>query len=172
MVAKDGPLAVFVLFSLRCLLHEYRLGHLWRLCFFWHFLFIVITEEENESPQNKQCSVLSVRHWGEPSQSQQKQQLARGWRLRPPPSIDRQSPQPRSLHFSFQICRCWFLKFLASYKKLSTIHEICLFFDLAVLNQTFLRAVGGLTGTPCRWHVNRPSAELVLDSFHLCFGHG
>ena len=28
---------------------------------------------------------------------------------RPPPSIDRRSPQPRSLQVSFQICRVWFL---------------------------------------------------------------
>ena len=31
-------------------------------------------------------------------------------------------------------------------KKLFTIHEIGLFFDSAVLNQTFLRAVRGLPG--------------------------
>ena len=35
-------------------------------------------------------------------------------RSRPPPSIDRQSPQPRSLQVSFQICRVWFFKFVAS----------------------------------------------------------
>ena len=46
------------------------------------------------------------------------------------------------------------------------------FSDLAVLNQTFLRAVGGLAGTPCRWRVNRPSSELVVNSFQLYFGHG
>ena len=30
-------------------------------------------------------------------------------RSRPPPTIDRRSPQPRSLHVSFQICRVWFI---------------------------------------------------------------
>ena len=32
-----------------------------------------------------------------------------GGRSRPPPSIDRRSPQPRSLQVSFQICRVLFL---------------------------------------------------------------
>ena len=40
-----------------------------------------------------------------------------------------------------------------------------------MLNQTFLRAAGGLTETPCRWCVNRSSAQLVVDSFQLYFGH-
>ena len=41
-----------------------------------------------------------------------------------------------------------------------------------MLYPTILRAAGGLAETPCRWRVNRPSADLVVDSFQLCFGHG
>ena len=33
-------------------------------------------------------------------------------------------------------------------------------------------AAGGLVETPCRWRVNRPSAELVVDSYQLYFGMG
>ena len=47
-----------------------------------------------------------------------------------------------------------------------------LYFDLAVLNQTFLRASRCLTESPCRRRVNRPAPELVVDSFRLYFGHG
>ena len=46
------------------------------------------------------------------------------------------------------------------------------FFDNNVLNQTFLRADGGLAESPCLWRVNHHSAKLVVDSFQLCFGHG
>ena len=50
--------------------------------------------------------------------------------------------------------------------------QLPFFFDKAVLNQAFLRAAGGPEESPCRWRVNRPSAELVVDSFQLYFGHG
>ena len=54
---------------------------------------------------------------------------------------------PRSLPLFFQLGPCW--------KK-----------------KAFLRAAGCLSDSPCRWCVNRPSAELVVDSLQLCFGHG
>ena len=41
-----------------------------------------------------------------------------------------------------------------------------------MLNKSFLRAAGGLADTPCAWRVNRPSAEIVVDSFQLYFGCG
>ena len=52
------------------------------------------------------------------------------------------------------------------------MHEVCLFiFDKAVLNQTFLRAAGGRAELPCRWRINRPAAELVVDSSQLYFSN-
>ena len=41
-----------------------------------------------------------------------------------------------------------------------------------MLNQTFLKAAGGLADAPCPWRINRPSDELVVDSFQLYFCHG
>ena len=43
----------------------------------WLLSFLSGVGEENESPPNKQCSILMIsgRHWGEPSQSQRKNQL-------------------------------------------------------------------------------------------------
>ena len=36
-----------------------------------------------------------------------------------------------------------------------------------MLNQTFVRAAGGLAESPCRWRLSHPTAELVVDSFQL-----
>ena len=41
---------------------------------YWHRLTQQSTRQEDESPPNKQCSILNDRHWGEPSQSQRKHQ--------------------------------------------------------------------------------------------------
>ena len=46
------------------------------------------------------------------------------------------------------------------------------FSDYTVLNHTFFRAAGSLAESPCRWRVNRKTAELVVDSFKLYFGRG
>ena len=80
VLSRIRVLVILIVLLLYCSLRSVAyMSIAWVTCgtcvFLWHFLFYCDHREENESPQNKQCSVLSGRHLGEPSQSQRKHQL-------------------------------------------------------------------------------------------------
>ena len=60
-----------------------------------------------------------------------------GGRSRPPPSIDRRSPQPRSLQVSIQICRVWFLSMFSLLKKAFYYPRSLTFFRLSRTEPNF-----------------------------------
>ena len=69
----------------------------------------------NLSSKSLACYFQSKKHKSKAARQslkRKKKKTARltcGGRSRPPPSIDRWSPQPRSLQVSFRICRAWIL---------------------------------------------------------------